>query len=218
MPLQRTGLWGICQLFPMDIANSLFFFAVLVPSAIMHEYMHGWVADQLGDPTARYAGRLTLNPVAHIDPWGSLGLPLLLLFASGGSFMFAYAKPVPYNPYNLKNQKWGAGLVAAAGPLSNFFLAFVFGLVFQFAPLSAALASLISIIVYANVLLGVFNLVPIPPLDGSKVLFTFLPDSMWQLRQLLERYGFVILLIFIFTAFQLLSPIMFGLTSFFLGG
>ena len=202
----------------MDITNSLFFFAVLVPSAIMHEYMHGWVADQLGDPTARYAGRLTLNPAAHIDPWGSIGMPLLLLFASGGSFMFAYAKPVPYNPYNLKNQKWGAGLVAAAGPLSNFFLAFVFGLVFQFAPLSAALASLISIIVYANVLLGVFNLVPIPPLDGSKVLFTFLPDSMWQLRQLLERYGFVILLIFIFTAFQLLSPIMFGLTSFFLGG
>jgi len=215
---QLTGLWGICQLFPMDITNSLFFFAVLVPSAIMHEYMHGWVADQLGDPTARYAGRLTLNPAAHIDPWGSIGMPLLLLFASGGSFMFAYAKPVPYNPYNLKNQKWGAGLVAAAGPLSNFFLAFVFGLVFQFAPLSAALASLISIIVYANVLLGVFNLVPIPPLDGSKVLFTFLPDSMWQLRQLLERYGFVILLIFIFTAFQLLSPIMFGLTSFFLGG
>ena len=201
----------------MDIANSLFFFAVLVPSAIMHEYMHGWVADQLGDPTARYAGRLTLNPAAHIDPWGSIGMPLLLLFASGGSFMFAYAKPVPYNPYNLKNQKTGPALVAVAGPLTNFFLAFVFGLVFQFAPLSASLASLISVIVYANVLLGVFNLVPIPPLDGSKVLFAVLPDSFWPLRQMLERYGMLILIVFIFTAFQLLSPIMFGLTSFFLG-
>ncbi len=201
----------------MDIGTQLFFLAVIIPSAILHEYLHGWMADQLGDKTARYAGRLTLDPRAHVDPWGSFGLPLLLLLASGGSFMFAYAKPVPYNPFNLKNQKWGPAAVAVAGPAANFILALLFGLVFQFAPMNDVMAQLVYIIVYANVLLGVFNLVPIPPLDGSKVLFALLPDSMWQVRQTLERYGMFILIFFIFTAFRLLSPIIFGLTNVFIG-
>jgi Zn-dependent protease len=202
----------------MSFLPILFFFIIIIPSAIIHEYMHGWVADQLGDPTARYAGRLTLNPKSHIDPMGTIVMPLVLFFISGGSFMFAYAKPVPYNPFNLRGGKWSPAYVAIAGPLANFVLAYVFGLIIQFAPISASLASILSIIVYANVLLGVFNLVPIPPLDGSKVLFALLPDSAWKVRQVLEKYGFMILIIFIFFFFNLISPIIRSLYLFFTGG
>ena len=196
----------------------LFFFLIIIPSAIIHEFSHGWVADRLGDPTARYAGRLTLNPIVHIDKWGTLLMPLLLYFLTGGAFIFAYAKPVPYNPYNLKNQKWGPSLVAVAGPLSNFLLAAMFGAAIQFLPLTPSLIGLLSIIVYANVLLGVFNLVPIPPLDGSKILYAILPDSMGQIKRLLEQYGFFILLIFIFFFFHLITPIIQFLYFLFTGG
>jgi Zn-dependent protease len=198
--------------------EKLFFFIIIIPSAIIHEYAHGWMANQLGDPTARYAGRLTLNPKVHIDKWGTLLMPLILYFISNGTFVFAYAKPVPYNPFNLKNQKWGPAAVALAGPVSNLLLAFTFGLVVQFAPLSMSLASLLSVIVYANVLLAVFNLVPIPPLDGSKVLYAVLPDSMWHVKKALEQYGFVILLIFIFFFFQLITPVIIRIYLLFVGG
>lgn len=199
----------------MDILPLLFFFIIIVPSAIIHEYMHGWMADQLGDPTARYAGRLTLNPKAHIDLWGTLLIPVFLYLASG--FMFAYAKPVPYNPYNLKDQKWGPVWVAIAGPLSNFFLAAVFGLMVRYFP-AGPLSLFLSIIVYANVLLAVFNLVPIPPLDGSKVLFALIPDSLWQVRQALEKYGFIILLLFIFFLFPIIRPVIDFFFFLFTGG
>lgn len=186
--------------------STLFYFLVIIPSAIFHEYMHGFVADQMGDPTARYAGRLTLNPIAHIDLWGTILLPLALYFASGGQFIFAYAKPVPYNPYNLKNQRTGPMWVAIAGPLANFFLALVFGLLFRFFP-GSPMAPFFSLIVFANVLLGVFNLVPIPPLDGSKVLFALLPASFESVKEILERFGFMILLVFVFYLFPVLEPI-----------
>lgn len=191
----------------MDIVSSLFFLIVLIPSAIIHEYMHGWTADRLGDPTARYAGRLTLDPRAHVDPIGTLALPLIMLIASAGSFMFAYAKPVPYNPYNLKNQKWGSVMVAFAGPISNFILALIFGLFVQLSP-AGPLTELLAVVVYANVLLAVFNLVPIPPLDGSKLLYAILPDSLAHIKQTLERYGWVLLLVFIFMFSSVLFPIM----------
>ncbi|MBI2436551.1 MAG: site-2 protease family protein [Candidatus Magasanikbacteria bacterium] len=194
----------------MDI-SSLFFLFVIIPSAIIHEYSHGWVADQLGDPTARYAGRLTLDPRAHMDLWGTFIMPVVLFFMTGGKFLFAYAKPVPYNPYNLKNQKWGPAMVALAGPASNLLLAAVFGLLVRFMPVSsqvmANMVSLFSVVVYANVLLAIFNLVPIPPLDGSKVLFAIMPDSMWQLKQVLEKYGFFILIAFILFFSHLISPV-----------
>lgn len=202
----------------MELFSALFFFLIIIPSAILHEYMHGWVADRLGDPTARYAGRLTLDPRAHVDPWGTLLMPLLLFFATGGRFLFAYAKPVPYNPYNLKDQRWGPVLVAVAGPLANFALAAAFGAIIRFGFFPAELVSVLSVIVYANVLLGVFNLVPIPPLDGSKVLFAVLPSSWYKLQVSLERYGFVILLVFIIFFFNLLSPIIFSLFEWFTGG
>ncbi|OGH77936.1 MAG: hypothetical protein A2469_03140 [Candidatus Magasanikbacteria bacterium RIFOXYC2_FULL_40_16] len=197
--------------------QSLLFFLVVIPSAIIHEYSHGWMADRLGDPTARYAGRLTLDPRVHVDKWGTFLLPALLYFMTGGSFLFAYAKPVPYNPYNLKNQKWGPSLVAIAGPASNFILAAIFGLIIQLVDFSGNLAMMLSVIVYANVLLAVFNLVPIPPLDGSKILYAILPDSMWKVKQMLEQYGFFILLIFIFFFFHLISPIIQFLYLLFVG-
>lgn len=201
----------------MELLPLLFFFIVIIPSAIIHEYSHGWMADRLGDPTARYAGRLTLNPVAHIDMWGTILMPLMLFLLTKGSFLFAYAKPVPYNPYNLKDQKTGPMWVALAGPASNFLLALAFGTVIRFMPMSN-MTVFLTVIVYANVLLGVFNLVPIPPLDGSKVLYAVLPDSMHNVRVILERYGFVILLFFIFFLFDILVPIISFLTGLFTGG
>lgn len=188
----------------------IFYFLIIVPSAIIHEYAHGWVADMLGDPTARYAGRLTINPVAHVDLWGTILMPIFLSLATGGAFMFAYAKPVPYNPYNLKNQKWGPSMVALAGPAANLLLAIVFAIIIRVLPLSS-FTSVLAIIVYANVMLTIFNLVPIPPLDGSKVLYAVLPSSAYKIKNFLDKYGFVVLLFFIFFLFELISPIINGL-------
>lgn len=202
----------------MEYLPLLFFFLIIIPSSIFHEYAHGWMADRLGDPTAKYAGRLSLDPRVHIDKWGTILMPLILFLMTGGRFLFAYAKPVPYNPYNLKNQKWGPVAVALAGPVSNILLAVVFGFLMRFLPVGSPLSIFISIIVYANVLLAVFNLVPIPPLDGSKLLYALLPDSQYQIKEVLERYGFVILLAFIFFGFKLITPIIVFLYHLFTGG
>jgi Zn-dependent protease len=198
----------------MDILQLLFYFLIIIPSSIVHEYAHGLVADKLGDPTARHAGRLTLNPLAHIDLYGTILLPLFLLFVStqaGSPFLFAYAKPVPFNPYNLKSQKWGPAIVAAAGPLSNFLLAVIFTLLIKFLfPIGyfpIKFFEFLSLIVWGNVILMVFNLVPIPPLDGSKVLFALLPSKFHHFEEQLERSGFLILIIFLFFGFQLITPI-----------
>lgn len=196
-----------------DYAQLLFFFLIIVPSSILHEYMHGWVANQLGDPTAKYAGRLTLNPFAHIDLWGTILLPVLLFISSGGTFLFAYAKPVPYNPYNLKYQRWGPALVGVAGPLANVLLAVVFGWLGRYYPNNLAIVY----IVYANVLLAIFNLVPIPPLDGSKLLFALLPRSLTYVQEFLERWGILLLFVFIFTLFQYVVPLIERITGVLLG-
>jgi Zn-dependent protease len=183
------------------------FFIFIILGAIIHEYSHAWMADYLGDPTARNAGRLTLNPLAHIDWFGTIILPLLMLVTFGAAF--GYAKPVPYNPYNLKNQRRDPALVAVAGPGSNLFLALALSLIIRFIPLSQDFIRILGVGVYANVLLLVFNLVPIPPLDGSKVLYALIPNTPQGLRikVTLERYGFMILIFFIFFAFRIIIPV-----------
>ena len=181
---------------------------------VIHEVSHGYAALALGDKTAQYSGRLTLNPIKHIDLFGSIILPALTALMGGP--VFGWAKPVPYNPYNLKNQKWGPAIVGAAGPAANLLLAVIFGLFIRFSSsLSAGvsgqfLANFITIaaaISILNLVLAIFNLVPIPPLDGSKVLFAFLPYRWRNVEVMLERYGFFALLIFIFFFAQLLVPV-----------
>ncbi|MBI2035781.1 MAG: site-2 protease family protein [Candidatus Liptonbacteria bacterium] len=190
----------------------IYYVIALVFSVMAHEVAHGLVADRLGDPTARLANRLNFNPVNHIDPFGSVLLPALMYLMTaplGQPIVFGWAKPVPYNPYNLKNPKVGAGLIAVAGPLTNIFLAVIFGLILRAAtiPGLVALAQLSIIVVLLNIVLAVFNLVPIPPLDGSKVLFSILPASFSNLRIWLEQYGFILLLFFIFFGFSIIMPV-----------
>lgn len=166
---------------PFDI---LFVIAVIIFSAVIHEVMHGVAADKLGDPTARYAGRLTLNPLPHLDPFGSVLLPILLAF-SGSPFLFGWAKPVPYNPYNLRRGgRYGEAIVAAAGPAANFTIALLCALIMRTGVLGA-INDVLFLVVVINIMLGIFNLMPIPPLDGSKVLTVFLPLS---LRMSYERF------------------------------
>ncbi|MEA3449858.1 MAG: site-2 protease family protein [Patescibacteria group bacterium] len=192
----------------MDFNIILFQIVTLIFSAIIHEYMHGWMADRLGDTTAKDAGRLTLNPISHIDPLGSILLPALLVF-SGAGFVFGWAKPVPYNPYNLSDKKYGSAKVAAAGPLANLFTAIFFGLILRFFPfVNVELSTLFIIIVQINILLMVFNLVPIPPLDGSKVVMPFLPYNLQESYAKLERYGMILVFVFIMFGFNLIIPIM----------
>ncbi|HVN26125.1 MAG TPA: site-2 protease family protein [Candidatus Paceibacterota bacterium] len=202
----------------MNLPLTIFEFIVLIFSAVLHEVAHGYVAQRLGDDTAERAGRLTLNPLKHLDPIGSVLMPVFLYLASGGSFFFAAAKPVPYNPNNLKDPRTGGALIAVAGPLTNFALALVFGLIVRvltYTTVSPLFITLLALVCYVNILLGVFNLVPIPPLDGSRVLFAALPQTPATARAAyaLERYGFFIVLIFVFFGFQLLVPIMTGIFS-----
>src|SRR4030043_269167 len=208
---------------------------ILIMSAVVHEVSHGLAAFWLGDSTAKYAGRLTLNPLKHLDPWGSFFMPVLLLLISGGRIFFAAAKPVPYNPYNLRDQKYGPAVVGAAGPLSNIIIALVFGIFLRIFILTglvpagdaiallgnlfggdsllgsglSGLAILFIMIIYINILLAFFNLVPIPPLDGSKLLFAFLPISE-ERKLYLEQFG----LIFIIPVIILFSGPIFALIRF----
>jgi Zn-dependent protease len=141
---------------------------------------------------------------------------------SGGQAIFGWAKPVPFNPYNLRDQRYGTAKVAAAGPAANLLVALVFGLSFRFIPISilasSGLAQIFSLIVFLNILLAVFNLIPLPPLDGSKILFAFLPHSLDNLRIFLEQYGMFILLFFIFFAFQWILPLVFSIYRLIVGG
>ena len=161
----------------MELIDTVFLIAVIMFSAVIHEVMHGVAADRLGDPTARYAGRLTLNPIPHLDPIGSVILPILLAF-SGSPFFFAWAKPVPYNPFNLRPGRFSEAIVAAAGPISNLVIALVTGLIMHLVSLAPEVNAVLFLIVAVNVMLFLFNLFPIPPLDGSKILASLLPRSL----------------------------------------
>jgi len=182
--------------------------AILIMSVVIHEVSHGYAASYLGDDTARWQGRLTLNPFKHLDLVGSFLVPVVAYMTAG--FIFGWAKPVPYNPYYLKNQKYGPAMVGAAGPLSNILMALFFGVLIRFADAFALPAQFLQIamfIVFLNLILAIFNLVPIPPLDGSKVLFAFLPDRARDLEIFFEKYGLILLLLFIFFFAGAILPI-----------
>ena len=192
----------------MDV-NFIFSIIILIFSVILHEVAHGFAAEMLGDPTARLQGRLTLNPLAHIDLFGSIILPAISYFFGG--FIIGWAKPVPYNPYNLKNQRWGEAIVAGAGPATNIGIALIFGLFLRFsgASVSATLLGIISTIVLINLVLALFNLVPIPPLDGSKILFSIAPNKLASFRTVMEKYSLFVILFFIFFLWQFILPIVY---------
>lgn len=190
--IQQVAVWALPVLFAITV----------------HEVAHGWLAKQLGDPTAMMLGRLTLNPLKHIDPIGTVLVPLTLLvisqFTSGGFFIFGWAKPVPISADNLHHPKRDMAFVAAAGPMANLIMAFIWALIMKLGQqLPASLALPLTYMggagIAINVLLMVLNLIPVPPLDGSKVVAGFLPDPLaWKFSRI-EQYGLIILLLLMAT-------------------
>lgn len=179
----------------------------LVIAVILHEVAHGYTALRLGDPTAYYAGRLTLNPIKHIDMWGTILIPGFLIL-SGSGFVFGWAKPVPVNYGSLRGGRWGPLMVALAGPATNFILLAFFGLLVRLSPAGTALPYLFSTIAIVNGVLMLFNLIPIPPLDGSKILYVFL-DQRPEVVQWLEQYGLYIMIFVLLFGQGLLSTFVF---------
>lgn len=200
--------------------DGLFYVIVLIMSVIIHEFAHGYSAYLLGDHTARLSGRLTLNPLKHLDPFGSVILPLLLIISNAG-FVIGWARPVPYNPDNLRKGRWGNVIVSGAGVLANLFIALVFGLFIRFATLFGLppfdpsmilpFYKISMIIVMINIVLAFFNMIPIPPLDGSKILFSFLPPKLRFIENFLEKWGIFVLLFFIIFIWGSISPYVFVL-------
>jgi len=172
---------------------------LFIPAVILHEVSHGYVAYLLGDPTAHDRGRLTLNPIAHVDLWGTILMPAVMLLLSGGRFAFGYAKPVPIDPRRMTRTTYQMGmlLTGAAGPVTNILLATVSGIAFRLSTLFQAPDVVLFIFYFfalINLVLAMFNLIPIPPLDGSRVVQYFLKGNALRAYSQLERYGFVIVL------------------------
>ncbi|MEI8337771.1 MAG: site-2 protease family protein [bacterium] len=198
--------------------NFIFAIIVLIVSVILHEISHGYAAYFLGDPTAKYQGRLSLNPLKHIDMFGSVIFPAISYMLGGP--IFGWAKPVPYNPYNLKGGKWGEAIVAVAGPASNIFLALVFSLYIRtlgMTSLSLSTEALASYIVLVNIYLAIFNLIPIPPLDGSRILASVFPLQFRNFVHKIERYSFIVLIFFIVFLATFIQPVVSFLFHLFTG-
>lgn len=183
---------------------------ILLFSVIIHEVAHGYMANVLGDPTAKLQGRLTLNPIKHIDPIGSIIVPLL---TSVAGFTFGWAKPVEYNPYNLRNKRTGELLIALAGPVSNLIIAIVFSFIVRIVVPNLSeyntSVSILNYIIIMNLVLAVFNLIPLPPLDGSKIIYSIFPNQYGKVRHILELYSPVFIFLTVFVLWRFISPIVF---------
>ena len=213
---------GVCKYaIPMTGINPIFYIITLIMSVVIHEIAHGYAALRYGDHTAEYQGRLTLNPLKHLDLYGSIILPLLLVL-SHAPFMIGWAKPVPYNPNNFRpeERRMGSIWVASAGILANIAIAFFMSVFIRLAvalpTISDSVIPLAGVVVMVNIVLAFFNLIPIPPLDGSKILFGFIGYKSMRLERFMEKYSFLFLLFFIFVLWRFITPIIeliFGLLT-----
>jgi Zn-dependent protease len=196
---------------PDTLWFTVFQIAVLIYSVVLHEVSHGLAARAMGDRTAEYLGRLTLNPIKHLELFGSFILPLATKMLTG--FMFGYAKPVPYNPDALDDRRWGPAKVGLAGPATNIALAVVFGLAIRFAggSFNDLAVVLMGYVVLINLFLAVFNLIPVPPLDGHWLLMAILPARFNGLKVMMYQNQWLLLAVVIFFVFPMLSPLLNGL-------
>ena len=181
------------------------YLTIVVIALTVHEFCHAWAGHLLGDVTAKQHGRLTLNPVAHIDPYSTLMLPVALILL-GSPVVFGAAKPVPFNPYAVRYGKWGAALVAVAGPASNLVMAIFVGTYLRFVPVSGIAEQFLLQFVLINLAFFVFNMIPVPPLDGSRVLYAIAPSGMRDVLDQMERYGLIVIFVFLFISYSFLSP------------
>ncbi|MBR2587491.1 site-2 protease family protein [Candidatus Saccharibacteria bacterium] len=203
----------------MNILGILIIVAVIVFSMMLHELAHGGVAYLLGDTTAKEDGRLTFNPLRHLDPFMSLILPLISYLMGG--IVFGGAKPVPVNPHNLKGKEWGMAAVAIAGPLVNFLLAFLSFLVIELGNVVQSDGIIYTVLlqmVFVNLGFGVFNLIPIPPLDGSRVLFVLMPDGVREFMRKMEPVGIYIIYMLILVGGGVFSSVVTGVINEILNG
>ncbi len=196
----------------MDILISV---VALIIALTLHEFAHALMGDYLGDPTARHAGRISLNPAAHIDPFTTLALPLLLILAHS-PVIFAAAKPVPFNPWAVRGGKWGVAMVAFAGPATNLLMAVFFSVWLRLMPGNVLMYQILGSMIIINISLFVFNMIPFPPLDGSRLLYAVAPSGLRDVMDRIERGGIVLLFLLLFLGYQFIAPIVGKITVFIL--
>ncbi len=199
-----------------DLGYIITVLGVILVSMTLHEAMHAFVGYWLGDDTAKLEGRLTLNPIKHIDPFLTVLLPLMLALVGGP--IFGGAKPVPFNPARVRYDEWGAALIAVAGPLTNLFIAFISFGIFVVAglPMDGFFALLLHAMIYVNLGFFVFNIIPIPPLDGSRILYALAPEFVRRGMEMIERYGIVVVFAIVLLASPLIGAFMAGAINFFI--
>jgi Zn-dependent protease len=190
----------------MELLTTLITILILIMSVVLHELSHGYVAELLGDPTPRLQGRLTVNPLKHLELFGSIIVPFITSLAG---FTFGWAKPVEWNPYNVKNRRVGEFLISLAGPAANILIALVFGMVIRYAApdIPVTFIGICAYIVAINITLAIFNLIPIPPLDGSKIFFSLLPAKYSHVRTGFEQYSIILVLVLIFYLWKYIEPV-----------